>query len=225
MNKFAVVCEGSTDFQVLKNVMIGWFKDLDAEPLLNAFQPNPNAHGEAMWQQHGTWENVFRCLCEKKHRDALEYADYLIIQIDSDMSEHPNFGVLQRENGVPLDVSMMVKRIVERFCEIIGPKDVEFYGDRIIFAICVREIECWLLPLWDPRKADKCVGCLSALNQALGKQNEHCINPEDKSPDLYAKHSKGYRKRKDLVKEGRKNPSLALFLDELEKRKFVPQPE
>jgi len=221
MNEFAVVSEGVTDYQILRNVLIGWFKDQNAEPFLKPYQPDPNAEGQSQWQQHGTWENVTRYLREKKYYSALEHADYLIVQIDSDMSEHPNFGVPQQEGGRLLEPPMMVQRIEAKLREIIGEADLKFYGERIIFAICVREIECWLLPLWDSQKAGKCEGCTDTLNRALSRQNEHCINPERKEPRHYDQISKGYKKPRTLREDGRLNPSLAIFLNELERRSIV----
>lgn len=218
MNEFAIATEGQTDYEVLKNILLGWFRDQEIEPVFNPFQPNPTATGDNAWQQYGGWENVLRYLEQGKHRDALEYADYLVVHIDTDQSEHPNFGVSQRENNQPLEPHDMVERVVARLREIIGYMDVEFYGDRIIFAICVREIECWILPLWDPQKADKCVGCTSAMERALSQANEAALN---KDPRRYAAASKRYRKRSVLLEDGSKNPSLNVFLGELHRRQIV----
>lgn len=221
MNEFAVVSEGVTDFHVLKNVLLGWFKDQNAEPFLKPYQPDPSADGQSTWQKHGTWENVIRYLKEKKYYAALEHADFLLVQIDSDMSEHPNFGVPQHDGGRPFEPPIMVQQIAAKLREVIGESDLKFYGERIIFAICVREIECWLLPLWDNQKASKCEGCTDTLNRALSRQNERCINPERKEPRHYDEISKGYKKRKTLLEDGRLNPSLAIFLNELERRCIV----
>jgi len=78
MNEFAIVSEGVTDYAVLKNILLGWFKGQDAEPFLKPYQPDPTAEGESAWQEFGNWENVIKYLAEKKHRDALEFADFLI---------------------------------------------------------------------------------------------------------------------------------------------------
>lgn len=221
MRGFAIVSEGVTDYSVLKNILIGWFKDQNKEPFVKGYQPDANAEGESTWQKFGNWENVFRYLSEKKYRDALEYADYLIIQIDTDQSEHVNYGVSQNEKGAQLEPSEMVNRVADKLRQIIGQSDVNFYGDKIIFAICVRELECWLLPLWDDQKADKCEGCLNALNRALRAKNERAINPDSKDSDIYDSISKDYRKRKILDGKGRQNPSLGIFLDNLERRNII----
>jgi hypothetical protein len=218
MNEFAIVSEGVTDYAVLKSILHGWFQDQDAEPFLKPYQPDPTATGGNAWQEFGNWENVLKYLRERKYADALEHADYLIVQIDSDQSEHVNFGVSQRENNQPLAPPAMVAKVAEKLREIIGPEHLEFYGDRIIFAICVREIECWLLPLWDTAKAAKCEGCTTAVDRALARNNEATLN---KDPKRYQSASKDFSKRKVLVSKGRENPSLAIFLDELERRDIV----
>jgi hypothetical protein len=218
MNEFAIVSEGVTDYAVLKNILYGWFKGQDVEPFLKPYQPDPTAEGESSWQRFGNWENVLKFLITKKHRDALEFAEFLIVQIDTDQSEHSNFGVSQREDNEKRQPSELVAKVVERLQEVIGLDDVTFYGDRIIFAICVNEIECWLLPLWDPKKAAKCEGCSNAVDRALRRSNEAPLN---KDPDRYGFASSGYLKRKVLLSEGPNNPSLAIFLAELERRNIV----
>jgi hypothetical protein len=218
MNEFAIVSEGVTDYAVLKNILLGWFKGQAAEPFLKPYQPDPTAEGDNAWQEFGNWENVLKYLAEKKHRDALEFADFLIVQIDTDQSEHTNFGVSQREGDQVLEPPAIVAKVREKLQEIIGTDDLEFYGERIIFAICVREIECWLLPLWDKSKADKCEGCTKAVDRALTKQNEAPLN---KDPERYRSASKEYAKQKALLSEGPRNPSLAIFLEELSSRNIV----
>lgn len=222
MNEFAIVSEGVTDYAVLKNILIGWFKDQATEPFLKPYQPDPTAEGESAWQQFGNWENVLRYLREKRYQDALEYADYLIVQIDTDQSEHPNFGVPQQESGRSLEPAELVARVGGRLLEIIGPDDAAFYGDRIILAVCVREVECWLLPLWDSGKAAKCEGCSSAVDYALHKADEAPLN---KNPRRYEAASKDYRKRKTLLEKGPQNPSLAIFLEELGRRNILLEEE
>lgn len=218
MNAIAIASEGVTDYAVLKNILLGWFKGQDQEPVLNAVQPDPNANGESLWQQYGNWENVIRFLREKRYLDALDYAEYLIIQIDTDASEQPGFDVPQRENNEQLGPPAMVDRVAARLREIIGDVDLESFQERIIFAICVREIECWLLPLWDIQKADKCQGCLRTVDRALARADQPILGTEPKVARRYDDASKEYRKRKVLLSEGIKNPSLAVFLYELEKR-------
>ena len=219
---FALACEGMTDHTILKNILLGYFKGQSREPLVLPMQPDSDATGEDVWQQFGNWENVFRYLREQKHREALQFNKYLIVQVDTDESEHANYGVPQQEHGQPLSPEAMVRRVVKKLRKIIGCEDCAAYGDRLIFAICVRDIECWLLPLWEQgNKATKTTGCLQTLNAALAQQNQPTINPNNKRVPPYDNASRGYRKRADLLSEAPKNPSLAIFLDELNTRQII----
>lgn len=219
---FALVCEGVTDHAVLKNILLGYFKDQPRTPRFAQRQPDSDATGEAAWQQFGNWENVFRYLREGLHRDALEFNEYLVVQVDTDESEHANYGVPQQEAGQPHPTKTMVERVAAKLREILGPADCATYGTRLIFAICVRDIECWLLPLWETgNKVAKTTGCLKTLNSALAKQNEPTINPHEKKVPPYDNASRSYRKPATLLAEGVKNPSLAVFLEELGARAIV----
>jgi hypothetical protein len=219
---FALVCEGVTDHAVLKNILLGYFKDQPCNPRITQRQPDSDATGEATWQQFGNWENVFRYLREGLHRDALDFTEYLVVQVDTDNSEHASFGVSQQEGGQLLAPTTMIERVVAKLREIIGSEDCATYGSRLIFAICVRDIECWLLPLWETgSKVAKTTGCLQTLNAALAQRNEPTINPAEKKVPPYDNASRGYRKRATLLAEGPKNRSLAFFLGELNKLAIV----
>lgn len=223
---FALVCEGVTDHAVMKNILLGYFKGQPRAPRITQRQPDSDATGEAAWQQFGNWENVFRYLREGLHRGALEFNEFLVVQVDTDDSEHVNYGVPQQEAGKPHPPEIMVQRVAAKLCEILGPEDSVTYVGRLIFAICVRDIECWLLPLWETgNKATKTSGCLQTLNAALARKNESTINPHDKKVPPYDNASHGYRKRVVLLAEGAKNPSLAVFLGELNARAITLTPD
>lgn len=221
-NDFALVSEGVTDYAVLKNILLGYFKGHARTPRIVQRQPDSDATGETEWQQFGNWENVFRYLREGLYRDALEFSEYLIVQMDTDASEHANFNVPQQESGIPLEPETMVERVGEKIRTIIGPHDCETYGDRLIFAICVRELECWLLPLWETDKiAAKTTGCTKTLSAALERNNEPAIRADAKKWKDYDNASRPYRKKSAVFEQGIKNPSLRIFLNELDRRAII----
>ena len=216
MNDFAVVSEGFTDQAVLDRILLTYFKTPDTEPAIVFEQPRLDATGEAQWQEYGSWHHVFRYLEERLYRDAFQTSRYLVVQIDSDCSEAAGYDIPQSEAGRPLEVTELVERIVHRFHTIIGEEDCAYYAGRFVFAVCVREIECWLLPLWVTEdKKGKTVGCLDALNTALARQNQHTISRNDKNDRFYKIAAAGYKKRSVLLEEGSKNRSLRIFLDRL----------
>ncbi|HEY5345176.1 MAG TPA: hypothetical protein VIK62_02405, partial [Verrucomicrobiae bacterium] len=109
--------------------------------------------------------------------------------------------------------------------EEVGPEDVAFYGERFIFAIGVEQLECWVLPLWfDDAKGEQIVNCTTRLggcNQLrheLTAKNYRWIRNEEKSPLSYDFASREYRKQGTLVSQGPRSPSLAIFLNELNRR-------
>ena len=148
MNDFAIVAEGVTDQVVLRRILLTFYKDQGIEPAIVFEQPRVDATGERLWQGYGTWLNVVRYLKEKLYKDAFQLNRYLVVQIDTDCSEEIGYEVAQSEQGQPFGVLEMIRRVVVRLEELIGTEDCKEYAGRFLFAVCVRELECWLLPLW-----------------------------------------------------------------------------
>jgi hypothetical protein len=132
--------------------------------------------------------------------------------------------VPQSEGGKALDPEVLVRRVTAKLRGIIGEADLAEYGGRLIFAVCVRDIECWLLPLWAiDDKVGKTAACLE-LNTALDKKDAPTISFEAKKVPPYDNASRGYRKPAALHGQGVKNSSLKVFLDELGRRSIVLAP-
>lgn len=220
MHDFALVTEGPTDHVILKNILIGFFKD-QREPDIHREHPDPQAE-----KQHGGWTLVLQYLREKKFQQAFQLNRYLIVQVDTDIAENIGFDVpKQNENG-PLILEEFVRKVGERLKAEIGEPDSAFYGDRFIFAIGVEQLECWVLPLWFNNDArgeqtanctDRLGGC-NHLRDELGKKNYRWIRKEEKNPLSYDLASREYRKRGTLLIQGPRSPSLAIFLAELNRR-------
>jgi hypothetical protein len=62
------------------------------------------------------------------------------------VSELRGFDVLAHDEGRALSVPELVARVIERLRRHIDPAFYAANRDRILFAVAVREIECWLLP-------------------------------------------------------------------------------
>jgi len=110
---------------------------------------------------------------------------------------------------------MYVKN-TEKFIEFISEEFYLNFSDKIIFAISVHSIECWLLPIYyNDNKKGKMVNCLGTLNQALKKEG-FTIDEKSKDLDYYYDISKVFLKRKKLDKYYPHNPSFAIFISKLE---------
>jgi hypothetical protein len=210
---FAIIAEGPTDQTVIENILLGYFEDQEDEPAIQYIQPP-----RPLTETPAGWGHVFKSLERKDYEGALQYNDYLVIHIDADVQEEPGFDVPRREKGKELSVSDRVDRVIARLKQDIDTGFFQANAQRILFAIAVDTIECWLLPLlYDKKKAAKTTGCLEAANQALRNTDRDALSAgKNKFVPAYEKASSGYQKRKTLIELHGKNPSLGIFITQLE---------
>ncbi|MEQ1862175.1 MAG: hypothetical protein ABMA13_19840 [Chthoniobacteraceae bacterium] len=225
MGDFALVTEGVTDHMVLKNVLIGFYKE-QRDPVITFEFPDPQAATHT-----GGWTLVLQYLREKKFREAFQLNQYVIVQVDTDVAEDPGFDVPKQNADGPLSIEEFIAKVVERLMQEIGAEDCATYGDRFIFAIGVEQIECWVLPLWyADAKGEQIANCTSRLGGSAQLRNElntknfKWIKPGQKEQRSYDVASREYRKRATLLAEGPRNPSLRVFLEELDRRAIVLPP-
>lgn len=223
MLRFALVCEGPTDRAVLRNILAGYFGG-DEEPILNALQPPDDATsaGAKDPPAHGGWGLVFKFFELGRHKEALQFNDYLLVQIDTDVSHLPGYDVPRRDGERDLDVPELVQRVIDRFEQLVGPDFWANHQDKLVFAIAVHSIECWLLPaLEDGDLAGKTTNCLETANRARDRHNKSRLSNKDapnKDVRSYQDASREYARRKRLLALAPKNPSLALFIRHLDEK-------
>lgn len=227
MNDFAIIAEGYTDQLVIKNILLGFFAEGE-EPGITFVQPLYDATSARTAPSPGGFDQVIKYFETGKFRDALQLNRFLVVHIDTDVSEQ--YGVAQREEGRELAPHELISRVVERFHALIGPEVLSRHGERFLFAIAVDEIECWLLPLFfSNNKKGKLTGCREALNHELrlaGRAPLATADGKFKDPAVYSAESRPYRRRKVLLQHRDDQPSLAAFLAELERRNIqIAAPE
>jgi hypothetical protein len=215
MVKFALACEGITDQIAIENILCGFYKDYDdldeeIEPLQPPYDATTQKQKDG---EFGGWEMLLEYLSEKRFRDDVVNSEYLIIQIDSDISKHKNFSVSHTDSANnELSIADLIENISKRLIEQINSKQ-NFYQkheDKIIFAISVHELECWILPHYKTYKNEKIKGCGEALERAYKKKILKAYNTYD---DL----TKPFIKNKNLSKIISKSTSLEIFINNLPK--------
>lgn len=214
--RIGVVAEGPTDHIVLKAIVNAVLNDLDDEPLVYQLQP-PVAGDD----NFGGWEQVFAWLAAGRYREALQFNhDLLIIHIDTDVCELPRFGVNRLDAGRPLIDAELVARVRDRLVGLIDATFLAEQGHKLVFAIAVNEIECWLLPVIfdsDQGKARKTTGCTDAASHELRKQKLDGLASGDKKfPKAYQQVARRFRKRKHVDAARAHSPSLDAFVVDLE---------
>ncbi len=213
---FGIIAEGKTDHEVLRNILAGFFNDrnIDIIPL----QPSQDFTDGSQLSEFGGWFNVFEYCRSGYLVNAVEQNDFIIIQIDSDCSHELHFGVLkEKEETLEVFVERIRNRLKSVITDKLGDDWFEKYSKRIIFAIAVDEIECWLLPLFYTDKIKSVVNnCIYKLNQKLSERDK--INPDAKDVNTYRRISRDFSKPKILNQFYPKNPSLKIFIEELKSK-------
>ena len=216
MATFGVIAEGPCDQRVIENVLIGYFGDQE-EPVVNSIQP-PRRMSRAD-PSHGGWTLVFESLRRGDPESALQFNDYLVIHIDTDVQEEPGFDVPRRQGGGELSPHARVERVVAKLASCIETGCFGSSRDRILFAVAVDSIECWLMPLLFPcNKAGKITGCLEAANRELRRTNRDGLSSgtDTKFPNAYEAASRDFCNQRELMARSDKNPSLKLFIEQLD---------
>jgi len=204
---FGLVTEGVTDQTILKSILAGWTGN--KKLVMKELQPKP--------EEPGGWTKVFQYCESLDFKGAFSYYDFIVVQIDTDFMSGDSVGEKYRIDLKDLDVKERVEAFREKIIELIGEEFYEEYSDRIIFAIAVNEIECWLLPVYfTGTKAKKNVSCIDTLNQVLPQKEGFYIDPKAKSKADYPKLAKNFRKKKAIQKYAKQQESFSLFLDNLQ---------
>lgn len=220
MATFGIIAEGITDQIVIENILLGCCAEDDAEPVVNYAQPLLDHTGQSKAPAYGGWALVLDYLRRGEHLKALQWNDYLVIQIDTDVSEQKGYDVPWRDGGKELEPRELAGKVIEKLRGLIGQAVCAEHGHRFLFAVAVHGIECWLLPLcFSNKKAAKITGCLKAANEERRRKNLKPLakaDGDEKDPQAYREASRPYTEREVLLKHRDRNPSLGLFVDQVE---------
>jgi len=216
MTTFGLITEGLTDQIVIENILSGYFDTDDI--IVNPLQPERDKDDENK-SSYGGWSLVFPYCQSKDFREAFQFNEYVIIQIDTDVSEE--YGIPKQDENGEFIPEKLIEEVKEKFKGLIGA-DFYKYQDKIIFAIAVHSIECWLLPLYyEDNRKKKIINCLDTLNRELCKSKGFTIDKEKKDPRYYRDISEEYCKKKVLINSYKHNPSLKVFIEEIETKNIV----
>lgn len=222
MITFGLISEGTTDQIILEDILSGYFGEDEVN--VNNLQPKTTKDKLGNWKintdKFGNWLNVFNYCESDGFRKAFQSNDYIIIQIDTDVSEEQGYDIPKLdENGNLFSPEELIIKVKEKFIRLIGHEFYMKYSEKIIFAISVHSIECWLLPLYyqDQRKS-AIVNCSSKLAQEVNKKEKFYLDPKNKDSNIYEKISYKYTKKKTLLKHYLENPSFKIFIEELQAR-------
>jgi len=217
MAEFGLIGEGITDQIVVENILISHFNNPDL--LVSYLQPLRDATSDSIATTSGNWHKVLEYCGSTVFQESFQRLDYIIIQIDSDIfmsGEVPEkYRNIIHSND---EFETIIKKIQTIIIDSIGEDHYNRFEERIIFAISVHSIECWLLPIYystQKAKAGKVTGCLETLNKALQQQENFYI--DEKKPEYYRKIARKFLKMKpkEFSSCVKMNPSLNFFISSL----------
>jgi len=143
----------------------------------------------------------------------------VVIHVDTDVCEEPGYDVSRRDaQGQTLSVQALIAAVRDKLIAAMGGGFAD-YESKVVFAVAVDSIECWLLPLlYDERaKQKKIAGCQAAANEKLRRLNREPLSSgESKFVPRYERESSEFRKQSTLMKHRDKNPSLFVFIAALD---------
>lgn len=225
MASFMLITEGPTDQEALKAILTGYYGE---EPFFPFLRPRRDATDESKQaeEDYGGWERVFEhCENSDDLRDYLVINDYLVIQLDTDVADHPNFGVPLTVGGMDRPEAELIQDVCRLIVAKLGEDFYQEFQDRIIFAIAVHSLECWLLPLYiNPskntpkeieiaiKKSSQTKSCESRLGRHL---EEKGILGYKKDVRTYRALANGFIEREKIEITRQRNVSFDVFISSL----------
>lgn len=220
MIAIGLICEGVSEINIITRIVL---KYLGEDVVIHPIEPETKTENGFLVQSgYGGWQQVLSHCNDEKVEEILEYNDYLIIQIDTDTCSQPGYDVnLLDAQGVQKTPDVLYIDIKDRIQKNISPEVLNKYDGRIIFAICMNEIECWLLPLYYSN-ANRCKNhnCIFTLNAALGKKGIGSIPDKTKnSPfarSVYQKILKNFKSKKSIQDCAQYHYGFGEFVNQLD---------
>jgi len=216
MVKIALITEGITDQYVIKPIIENYFDSIDF-----VFNPiTPPVDETDKQTGHGSWTNVVRACTTENFEELFNYNDYVVIQIDADISYTKGFDVAHSENGITLSPNILYDNIISKLQSFIPKETLNLYAHRFLFAIGILTIECWLVGLVNSKHTNNEIhNCLFKLNKMLAKKNLKPINQNNKnnfqSKTTYQKLAKEFKNKNLIEIHSKSNIGFEKFVNQL----------
>lgn len=214
--RIALATEGKSEHWIIKHIIENYFKG--TEILFRQIQPQIFDDKQ---ESIGGWLEVLK-FCERTDdiKAALIETDYLVIQIDTDESQNVNFGVSHTKQGnLTKTHEELYADVIGKIKGIINNQVLIEYSNKIIFAVCIHTIECWLLPIYftNNHKRDT-RNCLTTLNVELRRRDYDLVphkKQKEKRKIVYESILRNWKKKKDIVQSANHNVGFSNFIETL----------
>lgn len=214
--KFGIIAEGVSE-QIIISYLLERYLE---EAVVNSVEPVISSQGKQVG--YGGWLNVLSSCCRDKFDEILSFNDYIVIQIDTDACEEIGYDIKKTKGAnITKTPAEIYNEVTARLLNTLTATDIVKYRNKIIFAICIEEIECWLLPLYYNNN-DKCktTGCIKKLNTKLYASGDGHIPEKDKNSSnaqkTYQKILRKLKKKGDIKNCSTHNYGFDKFTEQLD---------
>ena len=188
MKTIGLICEGVSEINIMTRIISKYLGD---DVVVRPIEPQVKVkNGFLVQGSYGGWQQVLNHCNDETIENILSFNDYLVVQIDTDTCFMAGYDVnpLDDNTGKPKAVEILYEDIKARLLQNVSKDVQEHYSGRLIFAISINEIECWLLPIYytDNTKC-KTNNCIYTLNRALQKKNLGRISDNDDKNSVNAR--------------------------------------
>lgn len=217
MVSIALICEGASEVKMMTYIVTRYLGD---EIVVNAIQPAMTQKGRQA--SEGGWLEVLNHCNDDIINAAFATNDYLVIQIDTDSCAQVNYDVnVYDENNRKVADDVLYERVRSRLFKDLSAGIQTKYADRILFAICINETECWLLPLYyenDAKKRCATTNCIHILNQRLQTEGIGIPDKAKNTPEAIQVYNEVLKqlKRKDIPKIAQYNYGFQKFVEQMD---------
>lgn len=214
--KIGVVSEGVSDYRTIKHITERFLKSKDGDEYFT-IRLNPKEEHNKQVGFCG-WQGVFNYISGIENNNLIvealkEECECVIVQIDTDVCEEYK---VKRDLS---NVESLWNNVRDRILESVHP---DFDESKLILAICIEELECWLIPFID-NDSRRCMNmdrCLNIVNNDIHKEN--LFIAKDAKNSLGAQRAYEYilkqkRKPKEIVMCSEHNYGFKKFIEQLDK--------
>lgn len=220
--RIALATEGKSEHWIIKHLIENYFKETE----IFFRQVQPQIFDDTQ-ESIGGWLEVLK-FCERTDdiKAALVETDYLVIQIDTDESQNVNFGVSHtKQVNIAKTHEELYADVIEKIRELLNNEVLIEHSNKIIFAVCIHTIECWLLPIYftNNHKSDT-RNCLTTLNKELRRRDLEVVPPKkqkEKRKIVYESILRNWKKKKDIIKSANHNVGFSKFVETLDAINFA----
>jgi hypothetical protein len=208
---FGLACEGITDQITLENILCGYFGIADLDQEITRLQPpfDETTQKQKAEGLGGSWSVLLQhYLNSQRFRDDVLNTRFIVIQVDTDVSERRGFDVPQTDaHQQPLNPEQLINQV------IINSGEAGFYeqhAEKIIFSISVQSLECWLFAHHKPAPLahTELSGCHAALKTVIPN-----LNKTHRCYDRLS--SQAFSNRPDIETVAAKDLSFRVFITSL----------